>query len=177
MEAGAQRHISILANDWFQKVESGQIQPDPKANEKLNKLINRCQSGNGKPGNFTEELALSVKNAKQGGTIELCVMAMLTETPISVLQQGSTDQSSQDDGTMRIVYTTPKIDEATGKVIDGHYESMEGTTANSGPNDCLYDSIMRKTPGQFKSVDDLRTQCAAFILSTKMKSAVKMPST
>ena len=39
MEAGAQRYINGVANDWFDKLQSGKIQLDPNAKEKLEKLV------------------------------------------------------------------------------------------------------------------------------------------
>ncbi|CAF1353887.1 unnamed protein product, partial [Didymodactylos carnosus] len=165
MEEGAKRYIHGVANDFVDKYHKGELQVDPNAKERLDKLVERCETEGGKPANITEELALNVKGGKQGGVIELCVMAMLTKKPISVLQQQLNDGSSEGDGSIQMVYTPPTIDKATGKMIDGHYELAGGTTAKGGPNDCLYTTILSKTPGHFPSVDEMRTQCAAFILT------------
>ncbi|CAF3832902.1 unnamed protein product [Rotaria sp. Silwood1] len=165
MEEGAQRYIHGVANDFVDKYHKGELQVDPNAKEKLDQLVERCQTEGGKPANISEELALNVKGGKQGGVIELCVMAMLTKKPITVLQQQLNGEASEGDGSIQMVYTPPTIDKETGKMIDGHYELASGTNAKGGPNDCLYTAILSKTQGQFPSVDEMRTQCAAFILA------------
>ena len=165
MEEGAKRYIHGIANDLVDKYNKGELQLDPNAKDKLDKLVKRCETEGGKPKNMSEELALNVKNGKQGGIIELCVLAMLTKKPITVLQQQLTGEANESDGAIQIVYTPPTIDKETGKMIDGHYELAGGTTATGGQNDCLYTAILSKAQGQFPSVDEMRTQCAAFILT------------
>lgn len=165
MEAGAQRYINVVANDWFRKVERGEIQIDSKAKEKIENLAKQYENEDGKPKNYTEELALGIINGKQGDTLTLSVLAMLSKTPVSVIQEQLGDQSGQDDGSTRLVYTPPKVDETTGQVVAGHYEVAGDAPVTGGPNDCLYAAFLKKFPNQFKSIDDVRAQCAAFILS------------
>lgn len=165
METGAQRYIHGVANDFIEKHQKGELQIDPEAKEKLDKLVERCETQGGKPENLNEELALNVKNGKQGGVIELCVMAILTKKPITVLQQNLNGEANGNDGSIQMIYTPPTIDRETGKMIDGHYELASGTTATGGPNDCMYTTILSQVQDQFASAADMRTQCAAFVLT------------
>ena len=165
MEEGAKRYIHGVANDFVDKYNEGELQVDPSGKEKLEKLVERCEKQGGQPENLSEELALGVRGGKQGGVIELCILAMITKKPVTVLQQELNDGSNADEGSIQMVYTAPTIDKATGKVIDGHYELAGGTTAKGDQDDCLYTAILSKTHGQFPSVDEMRTQCAAFILT------------
>ena len=165
MEAGAQRYLNVVVNDWFRKVESGKIQIDSKAKEKLVELAKKCKEEGGQSKNYTEELAMNILDGKQGDIITLSVLAILSKTPVSVIQEQMGDQSGDDDGSTRLAYTPPKIDEKTGQVIDGHYAVTGGTSVQGGPNDCLYAVFLEKFPNQFKSIDDVRAQCAAFILT------------
>ena len=164
MQQGAKRYIHGIANDLVEKYQSGELKVDPAGKEKLDKLIERSENGEA-PANMSEDMAMKVKNGGQGGVVELCILAMLTKKPITVLQDQVADGATADDGSIQVVYTPPKRDPATGNVIDGHYELAGGTTATGGTNDCLYTAILSKTQGQFPSVDAMRTQCAAFMLS------------
>jgi hypothetical protein len=165
MEEGAKRYIHGIANDLVEKYHKGELEFDPEAKAKLDKLVERCEKEGEEPANMMEQLALNVKNGKQGGVIELCAMAMLTKKPITVLQQELAGEAQEDNGSIRMVYKAPTMDKETGKIIDGHYELVGGTTAEGGPNDCMYTAIMSKLKGQYPSVDAMRTQCAAFILT------------
>ena len=85
-----------------------------------------------------------MNNGKQGGVIELCVLALLSKTPISVAQQQLTDQLNPNDATFQLIYTPLTIDEGTQQIIDGHYELAGGSNASSGPNDCIYYAIFKQ---------------------------------
>ncbi|CAF3863404.1 unnamed protein product, partial [Adineta steineri] len=165
MEQGAKRYIHGAVNDLVDQYHKGELQFDPNAKEKLDQLEERCQKEGEKPATMNEELALNVKNGKQGSVIELCAMAILTKKPITVLQQEMSGEVNNNDGTIKMVYTPPKRDAESGKIIDGHYESVGGTTAIGGTDDCMYTAILSKAQGQFSSVQEMRTQCAAFILT------------
>ncbi|UJR06676.1 hypothetical protein I4U23_010962 [Adineta vaga] len=165
MEQGAKRYIHGIANDLVDRYNKGELQFDPNAKQKLDQLEERSQKEGENPPTMNEQLALGVKNGKQGGIIELCVMAILTKKPITVLQQDTTGEMNSNNESIQMVYTPPKVDTTTGKTIDGHYEAVGGTTATGGLNDCMYTTIMSKTGGQFPSVEEMRTQCAAFILT------------
>ncbi|CAF4050160.1 unnamed protein product, partial [Adineta steineri] len=165
MEQGAKRYIHGIANDLVDQYNKGELQFDRNAKQKLDQLEERFEKEGEKPITLNEELALSVKNGKQGGIIELCVMAILTKKPITILQQEMSGEVNNNDGSIKMVYTPPKIDAESGKIIDGHYEAVGGTTAIGDMNDCMYTAILSKTQGQFPSVQEIRTQCAAFILT------------
>ncbi|CAF4871145.1 unnamed protein product, partial [Rotaria sp. Silwood1] len=165
MEQGAQRYIHGVANDLIDKYNRGELKVDPQAKEKLDKLLEESQTTSDQPKTLNENLALNVVNGKQGGIIELAVLAMLTKKPITVLKEQSDGQANADDGSIQMVYTPPTTDKTTGKTIDGHYELAGGTTAQGGPNDCLYTTILSKAQDQFSSVSEMRMQCAAFILT------------
>ncbi|CAF1257028.1 unnamed protein product, partial [Didymodactylos carnosus] len=165
MEQGAQRYIHGVANGLIDKYNRGELKVDPQAKEKLDKLLEESQTTSKQSKTLNENLALNVVNGKHGGIIELAVLAMLTKKPVTVLKEQSDGQATADDGSIQMVYTPPTTDETTGKTIDGHYELAGDTTAQGGPNDCLYTIILSKTQDQFSSVDDMRMQCAAFILT------------
>ncbi|CAF0924980.1 unnamed protein product [Didymodactylos carnosus] len=156
MEEGAKRYIHGFANDFVDKYHKSELQIDPHAEEKLGQVVERCHTEGGKLANMSEELALNVKGGKQGGVVELCVMAMLTKKPITVLQQQLNGEASEGNGSVQMVHTSSTIDKTTGKMIDGHYELASDTTAKGSPNDCLYTAILSKTHAQFPSANEMR---------------------
>ncbi|CAF1229096.1 unnamed protein product [Adineta ricciae] len=170
MQEGSKRYLNIVANDMFEKIQSGEIEIDPHARKKLEELQKRTENDPEKAINYSEKKALEVMSGEQGDNITLSILAMITKTPITVLQNSSDNSSNQDSNSPNVdlKYTPPNIDEITGAVIDGHYEAAQGViaTVDVGPNDCLYFSVLSRMPNKFQSIDDMRAQCAAFILTT-----------
>jgi len=164
-QEGAQRYINILSNDFVQYTQNGKSQLTPEDIANLQKLVENYEENKSAPLDFPQQLALSILNGKQGGVIELAIIAALIGKPISVVQQGVTNESTQDKEAIRIKYVEPCVDSKTGNLVDGHYEVDGGSTANSGGSNCLYAAILRQTSGTCKEVNKMRVKCAAFILA------------
>jgi hypothetical protein len=79
MQEGAQCYLSNLSNDLFQGVQSGKIKMPPDSENKQSKDKNL------KSQTFVEKLALAIANNKQGGVIELDIIAAMTRKSISVI--------------------------------------------------------------------------------------------
>lgn len=164
MQEGAQRYIANLSNDFYRDVQSGKIQLPPDTEKKLNDLIEKSKDPNFKPQNAVEELAVSIANNKQGGVIEIGILAAMTGKSISVIQSEQTGESSATDTDVTLDYSAPQTDKQ-GNFQDGHYESTDGNASNAGANDCLYASVIGKTSNTFKDTHDMRIKCAAFVLA------------
>ena len=142
MQEGAQRYISNLSNDLVEDVKSGKIKIPPDMEEKLNAVV----------------------NGKQGGVIEIAIIAALTGKSINAIQAEQADGSTKSDADVNVKYTASQIDKE-GKIQDGHYESTDGNVESKGKGDCLYASTLGKTSNTFKDTQDMRMKCAAFILA------------
>ena len=164
MQEGAQRYISNLSNDLVEDVKSGKIKIPPDMEEKLNAFIEKSKQEDFQPENPTEELANAVVNGKQGGVIEIAIIAAMTGKSINVIQAEQADGSTKSDADVNVKYTAPQIDKE-GKIQDGHYESTDGNVESKGKDDCLYASTLGKTSNTFKDTQDMRMKCAAFILA------------
>ena len=164
MQEGAQRYISNLSNDLVEDVKSGKIKIPPDMEEKLNAFIEKSKQEDFQPENPTEELANAVVNGKQGGVIEIAIIAAMTGKSINVIQAEQADGSTKSDADVNVKYTAPQIDKE-GKIQDGHYESTDGNVESKGKDDCLYASTLGKTSNTFKDTQDMRMKCAAFILT------------
>jgi len=163
MQEGAQRYISNLSNDFVEDVRSGKIKIPSDMEEKLKAFLEKTQDPNFKPENPTEELANAIANGKQGGVIEIAIIAALTGKSINIIQSEQGDQSNLKDADMTVTYTAPQVDK-DGNIQDGHYESTDGNAESNGADDCLYASTIGKTSNTFKDTQDMRMKCAAFVL-------------
>ncbi|CAF1473977.1 unnamed protein product, partial [Didymodactylos carnosus] len=162
---GAKRYLNVVVNDMFEKIKI-----DPEGRKKFEELKKRTKNEPGKAKSYSEKLALDIMNGKQGDNVVLSVLAIITQTPVTVLQTSSDDALNQDpdNPNVELNYTPAKIDETTGALVDGHYEPTKGmaATAGAGPTDCLFAAILSQMPDKFQSIADVRAQCAAFILTT-----------
>lgn len=164
MQEGAQRYISNLSNDFVEDVKSGKIKIPSNMEEKLKTFLEKMKDPNSQPENQTEELANAIVNGKQGGVIEIAIIAAMTGKSINIIQAGETNESNPNDADMTVKYSARKIDKE-GKVQDAHYESKDGNAESKGPDDCLYAATINKTSNEFKDTQDMRIKCAAFILA------------
>jgi len=115
------RSIRSITKNFVEKYKNTKYQIDSEAKEKFDELIERCEIQGEETENMQEQLALDIKNGKEGGPVELCVLAVLTKKPITVLQHQLHDD--------------------------------------------MYTTILSHTRDQFASVDDMRKQCAGFIIT------------
>ncbi|CAF0748180.1 unnamed protein product [Adineta ricciae] len=176
-ESGAQRLISMVLTDLKRDIQNGKVQLDYKDTQKLEELKMKCHWKDFRVQDDTEQLALDVIGQKQGGIIEIALLAALTGTTMNIIQNNEQSNGSinMKEG-CQLIYKEPYVDPSTGIYHDGHYETTNGSTGAAGVNDCLYISVLEQMPGKFASVQDMRDQCASLILACPELLAAIKPS-
>ena len=162
-QEGAQRYISNLSNDFVEDIKNGRLKIPSDMEEKLNAFLEKSKDPNFHPENPTEELANDIAHGKQGGFIEIAIIAAMTGKSFNSVQSDQADKSNLKDADITVVYTAPQVDKE-GNIQDGHYESIDGNAKSEGEYDCLYASTIGKTSNTFQDTQDMRMKCAAFVL-------------
>ncbi|CAF0774599.1 unnamed protein product [Didymodactylos carnosus] len=172
MENCALREINVLSNDLVRDYQSGKIQLAADAVKKLHDLKKKSKDENFISKNFTEELALRVSDNKPGTIIEIGILAALTGVPICVIPHYTNNELSEEKNVNRIEYSEPYTDE----FVNGHYGTAMDGVVTDGRQDCMYAAMLRKSSNRYQSIQDMRTTCAAFILTNPDYIASVLPA-